>query len=84
MTEEQSFAAFRHAPVDDLAMLGFIHAMQMLADALLDDEEKRRRLRNALDDLVVKARDADLTEEQLDYYLRAVRSVEAPVMRGNA
>lgn len=84
MAEEQSFAAFRYAPVDDLAMLGFIHAMQMLADTLLDDDDKRRRLRVALDDLVMKAQDANLSEEQLDYYLRAVRSVRIPTTAGNA
>ncbi len=84
MIDTQAFAVFRNAPADDLAMLGFIHALHALADALLDDESKRMRVWQTLQMLTDEALRSGLADEQLDYYLRAVYSVDVGTVEQRA
>lgn len=76
MVDVRAFEIFHESPADDLAMLGFIHALQLLAEVVLDDECKRERVWRALRVLTEEALQSDLTEQQLDYYLRAVYVVD--------
>ena len=76
MVDIHAFEIFRDAPADDLAMLGFIHALQLLAEVVLDEESKREQVWQALRTLTDKALQSDLSEQQLDYYLQALHAVD--------
>lgn len=76
MVDTHAFEIFRDAPADDLAMLGFIHALQLLAEVVLDEESKREQVWQALRTLTDKALQSDLSEQQLDYYLQALHAVD--------
>lgn len=70
-----NLTAFRDAAPEDLAMLGLFHALQALSVALIDDDERRRKLEAVLEVLVDRVMQSDLSDEQLDHYLLALHAV---------
>lgn len=75
MIDPKIFDPLKSAPASESSLLGIVHALQTLASAVLDDNEKRDKVARVLEELSEAALLSDLSQDRRQNYLDMLGSV---------